>query len=53
MAAKKCSICNEKVDQTFLQKPKGTWIRDEHGKRRLVCSACQRQHAASELKEKL
>lgn len=53
MATTKCSICNEKVEHTFLQKPKGTWIRDTDGKRRLVCSACQRQHAATGLKEKL
>ncbi|MFT4344111.1 MAG: hypothetical protein ACMXYE_05190 [Candidatus Woesearchaeota archaeon] len=37
----KCDICREKVGETFLNKVLGTYIRDAHGKRRLVCSDCQ------------
>lgn len=33
----KCSICNEKIEEIFLGKIKGTYI-----KKKPVCSNCQR-----------
>lgn len=51
--AKKCTVCGGKVDITFLQKPLGTYIRDEKGKKHLVCRACQKQHTLDEIREKL
>jgi len=43
----KCNICGNKVGETFLKKALGTYIKDENGKKHLVCSECQRH-----LKEK-
>ena len=51
--AQKCSLCKEKVDTTFLNKPIGTWIRDKKGKKQLVCNNCQKKFSATDLKEKL
>ena len=51
--AQKCGICKEKVENTFLQKPLGTWMRDEKGKKHLVCQECQRKHDDEELRQKL
>lgn len=51
--AQKCSICKEKIGVTFLQKPLGTWQRDQKGKKHLVCQSCQRQYSAEELRQKL
>ncbi len=49
----KCAICKEKVEETFLDKPVGTWIRDAKGKRHLVCARCQRQHDKAGLLAKI
>jgi transposase len=37
--AKKCSLCGTKIENTFLEKIKGTQI----GKK-FVCSECQKKH---------
>jgi hypothetical protein len=37
----KCGICGKKVDETFLGKLVGTYIKDAKGKRRAVCFECQ------------
>lgn len=34
--AKKCSLCGEKVEETFLGKIKGTYV-----KGKIVCNKCQ------------
>ncbi|MBT3537334.1 hypothetical protein HN933_05935 [Candidatus Woesearchaeota archaeon] len=39
----KCEICKNKLDETFLNKPIGTYVKDEKGKRHLVCSNCQKE----------
>ncbi|MBW3012061.1 hypothetical protein KY311_02670 [Candidatus Woesearchaeota archaeon] len=49
----KCEICKEKVNETFLNKPLGTYVKDEKGKRHLVCQNCQRANTKKELLEKL
>lgn len=38
----KCNICNNKVGETFLKKVLGTYVKDQKGKKKLVCSECQR-----------
>ncbi|MFT4297681.1 MAG: hypothetical protein ACMXX5_00635 [Candidatus Woesearchaeota archaeon] len=38
----KCEICKEKMGETFLNKPLGTCIKDDKGKKRLVCNECQK-----------
>jgi hypothetical protein len=37
----KCDICGTKVETTFLKKPLGTFIKDEKGKKHIVCKNCQ------------
>jgi hypothetical protein len=49
----KCEICKKKVEETFLNKPLGTYMKDKKGKRHLVCQNCQRTHSKKELAEKL
>ena len=49
----KCEVCKNKVDETFLKKPLGTYIKDAKGKKHLVCSACQKQHKHEDLVAKL
>ena len=39
--ADKCALCNAAVEQVFLEKVQGTYVKDAKGKKRLVCSACQ------------
>lgn len=39
----KCEICKGKIENTFLSKIDGTIIRDSKGKKRYVCSDCQRK----------
>ena len=34
----KCSICKEKVEETFLGKIKGTYF-----KKKIICSKCQKK----------
>jgi len=46
----KCELCRQEIQTTFLDKVKGTYIKDEKGKKHLVCSACQ---AKAESKEEL
>ena len=38
----KCEICKNKVGETFLNKVLGTFIKDEKGKKHLICQECQR-----------
>ena len=39
----KCEICKKKVGETFLNKVLGTYIKDEKGKKRLICFECQKK----------
>lgn len=38
----KCEICKNDSGATFLEKPLGTFVKDERGKERFVCSSCQK-----------
>ena len=37
----KCSICKNKIEETFLKKLIGTYIKDQKGKRIPICFECQ------------
>ncbi|MBI2548428.1 hypothetical protein HYW21_03685 [Candidatus Woesearchaeota archaeon] len=39
----KCSICKATIEETFLKKIVGTYIKDKKGKLQGVCSSCQQQ----------
>jgi len=43
----KCHICKGKIETTFLNKIKGTYIN-----KKLICMNCQKQYSIDELKEK-
>ena len=38
----KCDICGKKVEEMFLGKVLGTYIKDEKGKKHIVCFECQK-----------
>ncbi|HLD19459.1 MAG TPA: hypothetical protein VJB90_05635 [Candidatus Nanoarchaeia archaeon] len=38
-----CELCKKKVSTTFLEKPIGTYIKNEKGKRILICFECQKK----------
>ena len=40
----KCSICKEKIEETFLGKIMGGYVKDSKGKKLPVCSICQRKY---------
>lgn len=37
-----CSICKKKIERTFLNKVIGTYIKDDKGKKHLICFECQK-----------
>ncbi len=39
----KCDICKEDVEETFLHKLKGSYIKVDK-KQKVVCSSCQSKH---------
>ncbi|MBD3303833.1 hypothetical protein GF343_01700 [Candidatus Woesearchaeota archaeon] len=39
----KCEICKNKVGETFLNKPLGTYVKDEKGKKHILCFECQKK----------
>ncbi|MBT5023007.1 hypothetical protein HOK51_10415 [Candidatus Woesearchaeota archaeon] len=44
----KCEVCKSKIQMNFLEKPFGTYIKDENGKKHIVCNACQRKLKSKE-----
>ncbi|MFW5990961.1 MAG: hypothetical protein ACOCQX_01900 [Candidatus Nanoarchaeia archaeon] len=49
----KCEICGKKIQETFLQKIIGTYIRNSKGKKKAVCNECQSKLSDEDIKEKL
>ena len=39
----KCEICKETIEENFLKKIFGTYIKDSKGKKHTVCSMCQKK----------
>lgn len=46
--AMKCEICSAKIEETFLKKIVGTYVKDEKGKRHSVCTECQKKYPKKE-----
>lgn len=44
----KCEICNNKIQETFLKKIIGTYVKDEKGKKHSVCFECQKKFSKKE-----
>lgn len=44
----KCEICKKKIEETFLKKILGTYVKDEKGKKHLVCPECQKKLTTKE-----
>lgn len=44
----KCGVCSKKVEESFLGKVIGTYIKDKKGKKRLVCFECQKNLGGKE-----
>ena len=51
--AEKCAICDAPLEVIFLEKINGTYLRDAKGKKKAVCSVCQKNHAIATLRAKL
>lgn len=39
----KCEICKENIEENFLKKIFGTYVKDAKGKKHVICSNCQRK----------
>lgn len=39
----KCDICEKEVGKTFLNKIIGAYVKNSSGKRKLICSECQKK----------
>ncbi len=48
----KCEICKEKIEETFLEKIKGNYIKI-NTKIKTICSECMKKNSLQEIKEKL
>ena len=46
----KCEICGKKIAETFLNKPKGTYIYDDKHKKRLICFECESRYKSDKQK---
>jgi len=45
----KCNICNEKIEETFMKKIVGTFVKKEgSSKRYSVCPVCQKKFTTKE-----
>lgn len=39
----KCAICKSNIEETFLKKIIGTYVKDQKGKKHPVCFECQKK----------
>ncbi|MDP2906605.1 MAG: hypothetical protein Q8O03_01560 [Nanoarchaeota archaeon] len=44
----KCDICKNKIEETFLEKMLGSYVKDAKGKKHLICSECQKKFKTKE-----
>jgi hypothetical protein len=50
----KCDICGKSIQETFLKKPIGTYVKDKKGKKHLICFECQKKfNSKKQILEKL
>ncbi len=38
----KCEVCKRSLQETFLKKLMGTYVKDAKGKKHIVCQSCQK-----------
>jgi len=48
-----CTLCNKKIEETFLKKLIGNYVKNKAGKKKPVCNACMKTHSMKEIKEQL
>jgi hypothetical protein len=48
-----CTICKNKIQETFLKKIIGTYVKDKKGKKKPVCKDCQSKLSEQEIQEKI
>lgn len=39
----KCEICKRDIEEKFLKKIVGTYVKDEAGKKHVICFECQQK----------
>ncbi len=44
----KCEICKNKIEETFLKKISGTFVKDSKGKKHIICNDCQKKYPDKE-----
>ncbi len=44
----KCEICKKRIEETFLKKMLGTYVKDEKGKKYAICFECQKKFSSKE-----
>jgi len=44
----KCKICKKKIEETFLKKILGTFVKDAKGKKYTICQECQKKYKTKE-----
>jgi len=44
----KCEICKKRIEETFLKKVLGTYVKDKKGKKHAVCFECQKKFPTKE-----
>lgn len=44
----KCEICKKKIEETFLKKIIGTYVKDAKGKKHAICFECQKTLGSKE-----
>jgi len=44
----KCEICSAKIQETFLGKMIGTYVKDRKGKKHTICFECQQKFPEKE-----
>jgi DNA polymerase II large subunit len=49
----KCDVCKKKIEETFLKKLIGTYMKNKKGKKKAVCQNCQKKYSKEELMKKL
>ncbi|MBU0666730.1 MAG: hypothetical protein ABIC91_07755 [Nanoarchaeota archaeon] len=47
----KCDLCGKKIEQTFLGKILGSYVKNKKGKKHAVCPDCQKKHSMEEIKK--
>ncbi len=44
----KCDICKSNIQETFLKKKLGTYVKNSKGKKHIICQGCQQRFKTKE-----